>query len=296
MRITLRQLLAFVTVADLGHFSKAAAALATSQPALSQSVRDLEGELGVRLFDRTTRRVELTAAGRDFAQSTRQALTLVEGAMDRMRDLARLRRGSVTIAAPPLLAATLMPRLMARAAEIHPGLALNLDDVTTDLIVEKVRIGAADIGVGTFNTDLDGLRQLPLFRDRLMAVMIAGCSLSSLREVPWSMLGDHPVISLSRESSLRLLTEVGFERAGVAFRPHITVRQIHTALALVAAGQGVAVLPAHATDGTSLSDITARPLVDPPMQREVSIIHPDDRSLAPAASAVVELLVQLARD
>src|SRR3954467_6687588 len=113
MNITLRQLYGFKAVADVGTFTAAAQRLKVAQPALSLSIRELETELGVRLFDRTTRRVELTAAGREFLQSTEKLIADLELSIRNVRDLTDRKRGRLTIAAPPLLAAMIVPPAIA---------------------------------------------------------------------------------------------------------------------------------------------------------------------------------------
>src|SRR6266404_2268448 len=142
MNITLRQLYGFKTVADVGTFTAAAQRLKVAQPALSLNIRDLESELGTRLFDRTTRRVELTAAGREFLLSVDKLILDLEHAVQNARELAERKRGRLAVAAPPLLAT---------------------------MIVDKVRNGEADCGIGTFAEVEDGIRREALFEDALMA-------------------------------------------------------------------------------------------------------------------------------
>jgi len=109
MNITIRQIQSFLNVADLGSFTRAAEKMHTMQPALSQQVRDLESELGIRLFDRTTRRVELTEGGAEFRNIAAKIIEDLEAAARNAHELAERKRGRVIIAAPPLLAAAIVP-------------------------------------------------------------------------------------------------------------------------------------------------------------------------------------------
>ena len=126
MAITLRQIQAFLAVAELGTFTKAAERLHMAQPALSQLVRELEHELGIRLFDRTTRRVELTEGGREFQGASAKIVHDLELAIQNANDLAERRRGRITVAAPPLLAAAILPEAIAEMRERYPGIRIAL--------------------------------------------------------------------------------------------------------------------------------------------------------------------------
>ncbi|WP_379067166.1 LysR family transcriptional regulator [Mesorhizobium sp. UC74_2] len=120
MKITIKQIQQFLAVAELGNFSRASKRLGTAQPALSQAIRDLEDELSVRLFDRTTRRVELTDAGREFQNSTTKVMEELEHAVEGVHMLAERRRGRLRIAAPPLLASVVLPQAIAEFQQSYP--------------------------------------------------------------------------------------------------------------------------------------------------------------------------------
>ena len=235
LRVTVRQIESFLAVAEAGNFSRASRRLNVAQPALSQAVKELEAEIGLRLFDRTTRRVELTDAGREFRGSAAKVLEELEHAVQNVHDLAERRRGRVRIAAPPLLAATVLPRAIADFRQRHPGIAVELVDVVTEQLVESVRTGRADCGIGTFSPGEDGVERVALIRDKLMLF----CHPETFAGKPivrWAELAGVPLVTLTRDSGIRVLVEVGYETAQVAFRPAYEVAHITTALALVEAG------------------------------------------------------------
>lgn len=291
----LRQLRAFQAVVALGNFSRAAEVLHTSQAGISHAIRDLEDLLGTRLFDRTTRRVELTEAGRVFAAGALPGLGEIERAVEAVRDLIDLRMGLVRIAAPPLLASTVVPRLLLELAREHPELRLRVDDVAVEEIAPRVRNGLCDLGMGTFDPDEEGLHIQRILRDRLMLFMPGDHALAAGETVPWASLQGQRIVSLTRESKIRLLTEMGFEEAGVSLRPYLEVHLIQTALALVESGAGVAVLPTYAFAALAGRGLVARPLSTPAIERSVSLITARDRSTAPATLAVSQVLRRLLR-
>lgn len=295
MRPTLRQIECFQAVVELGNFSRAAERMQTTQANLSHTIRDLEGVLGTRLLDRTTRRVDMTEAGRAFAAGALHGLAEIDRAAANVRDLGKLRRGIVRIAAPPLLSATVLPRLVFEAMREYPELEIQIIDVSTDIIIEHVRNGRCDLGVGTFAVDEAGLQSLTALQDRLMVFAASTHGFAACESVDWSALHNEQIITLTRESSLRVLVELGFEQAGLQLQPHLEVHQIHTALSLAETGVGVAVLPAYAFSALRDRLIIARPLTNPAMLREIRMITARDRTPSAATMTVRTMLRQILR-
>ncbi|MBW3096421.1 LysR family transcriptional regulator [Pseudohoeflea coraliihabitans] len=295
MKITLKQIEAFLAVAEFGNFSRAAARLHTTQPALSQSIRDLEAELAVRLFDRTTRRVELTDAGREFRHPAAKALEELEHAVDGVVELAQRRRGRLRIAAPPLLAAVVLPQALAEFSRRHPGISVELADVGTEQIIERVRSGRADCGLGTFSPGEEGLDRLPLVRDSLMLFCSLGSRFDAVSSVSWTDIAAEPLITLTRDSGIRRLVEVGFESAEIAVKPAYEVAQVTTAIALVEAGLGIAVLPTYALAAARHRKVGGKVLTAPTIAREVVLINASGRSISPAVSAFATIVRQYAQ-
>lgn len=295
MKITIKQIQQFLAVAELGSFSRASKRLGTAQPALSQAIRDLEDELSVRLFDRTTRRVELTDAGREFQNSTTKVMEELEHAVEGVHMLAERRRGRLRIAAPPLLASVVLPQAIAEFQQSYPGIAVQLADVGTEQIVEAVRSGKADCGLGTFSPAEDGIERVALVRDSLMLFCDDRSMFANAASARWRDLADQPLITLTRDSGIRLLVEVGFETSEIALKPAFEVSQVTTALALVEAGLGVAVLPAYALAASRHRKVVGKPLVDPNIAREVAMIHATGRSVSPATQAFVGVVRRYAQ-
>ncbi|MBN9528419.1 MAG: LysR family transcriptional regulator [Alphaproteobacteria bacterium] len=295
MNITLRQLQAFIAVAIDGNFTRAAQRLHIAQSAVSVLVRELEAELRVRLFDRTTRRVELTEAGREFRGSAEKLIADLEYAVRNTHDLVERKRGRFTVAAPPLLAAALLPPVVASFARDYPGVRVTLLDAGTDQIVARVKSGEADIGVGTFAADDEGLARVRLARDTLMLFCQSSHALAAVTQPGWSALRDAPLITLTPDSGIRALVDQGYQAAGIEMNIAFEVSQISTALALVEVGLGVSVLPAYAMAWSPSAGIAARPLAEPQISREVAVIMRSFRSLPPSANEFIQRLQQNAR-
>jgi DNA-binding transcriptional LysR family regulator len=291
MRPSLRQIEAFLTVAQAGSFSKAAQRLGSTQPGVSQAIRDLEQGLGLRLFDRTTRRVALTEAGAQFRAGAEAALAMLDRAAEGARDMAALRQGRVRLAAPPFLAATVLPGVLAAFRAAHPGLTADLADMPTAGIVARLRDGGADLGLGTFPATEADLIRRPVMADPMMAFALPGLLPPHAR---WADLAGHPVIAMAATSGLRLPTALGFEAAGLPLAPVQEVQGIGTALSLAAAGFGVAILPGYARAALP-PELVAVALTDPVITREVTLAHAPDRALSPAAARLADALTMALR-
>ncbi len=289
MAVTLRQIQAFLAVAELGSFTKAAERLNMAQPALSQLVRDLEHTLRIRLLDRTTRRVELTEAGREFFGASGKILHDLDLAIRNTNDLVERRRGRITVAAPPLLCAAVLPAALKEMRLQAPGVRIAILDVGTDQIIEAVRTGRADCGLGTFAIAEEGIERIPMARDKLMLFCAPGSPLAE-REVDWSDLREEPLITLTRDSGIRHLVDVAFANLGILMSPAYEVSQITTALALVEAELGVALLPTYAQSATRLRTIVAKPLSNPTVARDIVMIRPSGRSMSPAVATFEAVL------
>jgi len=296
MNVTLRQLQAFVAVADSGNFSRAAERLHVAQSAVSVLVRELERKLNIRLFDRTTRRVELTDAGIEFRATAEKLIADLEHAVQHTHDLVERKRGRIIVAAPPLLATALLPDAIAAFQRQYPGVSVSLIDARTDEIVARVRSGQADIGVGTFAADEDGLSRTRLTKDTLMLFCEASHSMATAAQPRWRDLKGLPLVTLTRDSGIRALVESGYEAATLAVeRPAFEVSQIATVLALVEAGLGVAILPTYALVSCKNRNIVARPLSHPTISREIIAVTRSGRSLPPAGSDFIQLLQRNAK-
>ncbi|MCA0422539.1 MAG: LysR family transcriptional regulator [Proteobacteria bacterium] len=294
MSVSFKQISAFLAVAEFGSFTRAAEHVGMAQPALSQLVRDLEATLGLRLFDRTTRRVELTEGGREFQAAASRILDDLDYATRSLRDLAGRKRGRIAIAVPPLLATVLLPTFVSRFHAQHPHIKVVIMDVAPKLLAESVRTGQADCGIGTFPPGEPGIERTPLARDKLAVYFSANENLP-VDTIRWEELGQHPLITLTPDSGIRRLIEMGFETARIPFDPAFEVTNVATALSLVEVGLGYTVLPTYANAEARYRKLLVRTLVDPTISRDVVLIHASGRSLSPAVQAFIPVLQKYSR-
>ena len=192
MRPNLRQLEAFLAVAEAGSFSRAAEQIGMTQPGISQAIREVETLMDLRLFDRTTRRVELTAAGAAFRTGAQNAIAALDTALAEAQDRNALRQGFLRLAAPPFLAARVLPGVLAAFQERHSGLVLELVDTTTAQILARVGSHQADLGLGTFPKGNSELGRRVVLHDEMMC--FAKPSFDLPRPMRWTDLADLPII------------------------------------------------------------------------------------------------------
>jgi DNA-binding transcriptional LysR family regulator len=285
MNVTLRQIRAFAAVARLGRFSLAAQHLHVTQSALSMLIRQLERELGLRLFDRHTRMVRLTDAGVEFLPVAEKTLADLASAVAQSRDLATLRRGRVSVATSTVLAGTLLPWAMREFTARHPGIRCVVKDCAEEEIRHRVRVGDVDFAIGTALDPDPELAELPLIEDRLVALAGDRHSLEGRRTVTWRELAAHPLIVLASGSPLRTMVDRALADAGVRVEPAYEASFSSTVISMVAAGLGVAALPVNARQVSPKVNVHVRPLVRPTVTRRVCLFLRREVAPTPAAAA-----------
>ena len=286
----LDDLVAFRTLADLGSFRKAAAAVHLSQPAYSRRIDKLERALGVRLVERTTRRVALTAAGREFERKMRVLLDDLDNALLAIRGDPATRGERVTLACVPSVVPTMVTRVLARYRESHPRVQVVLIDAKAHEVREAVSQGDADFGLSFGDMPDANLEFLALFDEPFVLACRADHALAACAAVAWAQLGSYAFIALARTSGNRLVLDRAL--AGSAARPRVVyeVQTGSSALALVDAGLGVAAMPASALAGHA--QLLGVPLRDPEVRRSVGLVRRRASVLSASAAQLYGLFQQ----
>ncbi|MDN3920076.1 LysR family transcriptional regulator [Roseateles violae] len=289
----LNDLLAFRAVAELNNFRKAAEAVHISQPAFSRRIDKLEQALGVRLLDRSTRRVNLTAVGRDFARKVEQLLDDLDNTLLGIRGVAASRMGEVTIACVPSTVYYFLSQVIRRYHEVYPKVRVKVFDASANEVLAAVSRSEADFGLNFMGAQEADIEFLPLQEDRFVAACRRDHPLARKRQVTWSELKDYDFISVARSSGNRLLLDQAL--ANVAERPQSIYEAQHvtTQLGLVEAGLGVAAVPSLAMPAADHPLLVSVPLTDPVVTRSVGLIRRKGRSLSPAAQQLYDFLAEM---
>jgi DNA-binding transcriptional LysR family regulator len=292
MNVSMRQLRAFLAVAGQRHFRRAAEVLHLTQPAVSRLIADLEAELDVRLFDRTTREVVPTEAGRYLEQALGRVLDELDSVLGHARAQSDPLRGRVRIAAVPTLAAGLVPLGIARCHAGHPSLEIILRDQSQAQVLDAVRGGEVDFGLTVEPATHEEFDAETILRDPFRLACPADHPLAGLDSVPWQVLSDEPLVLLDHSSGSRRLIDAALLRHGVNARVAIEVGHPHTAFRMVEAGLGITVTPALSLDALR-PGLVALPL-SPVEFRHVTLLRRRARSLSPPAQTVWEIFRDVA--
>lgn len=291
INITARDLRAFIAVARTLSFSQAAQQVHLSQSALSTLIVRMEESLGARLFDRTTRAVELTAAGTVLASHAEQLLAEWVRTVGAVRDVASVRRGSVAVAALPSLAAGIIPRLFRAFSRQYPEITLKLVDALSEPAFELVRQGQVDFALTAANPAYSDLDYIPLTTDSFVLLAAASHPLGRAKgPVRFADTLPYPHISMSRPTSVRQYVQAAALQNDIQFHPAYEVDHLATIGAMVAQELGVAALPAMAADVINNEGLVCRPLVEPTIRRSIGLVKPRDKRFSPAAEAMVGML------
>ncbi len=290
MSVNLRHLEAFVAVARLCSFTRAARLLNVSQPALTVQIRQLEETLTVRLLDRNTRSVRLTRVGEELAPVFEKLLAEIDAVVASAKALSTRSKGVVRVAALPSISATLLPRVIAGFRRQYPGVSVVVRDTVEQQVVSMVRAEEVDLGIGSPEDAAADLDFTLLFKDHMSLVMSAGSPLLRKKQIGLSDLTGFPLILLSPESSVRHLLDRALDSLGVTASPEYEVTLMSTAAGLVRAGLGVAVLPSAALEMGELTGLRSRPLREPMLTREIGVLRKSGRTLSPAADSFLRSL------
>lgn len=290
MNVNLRQLQAFVAVARLGSFTRAAKRLNLSQPALTVQIRQLEETVGVRLFDRNTRMVKLTPVGRELAPALERVLHEIDAVMVNTKELASHIKGTVTIGALPSLASKLLPNAIAKFQRQYPGIVVRLRDVLAHLNVRMVKEEEIDFGIGTMRMSDPDIRFTPLLIDHLGVIFPAGHPVERQRTVTLKYLTAFPLILMDPDTSVRDLVDHAFESIGEVAVPAFEAIYPSTALALVKAGLGLTIQPSSSMELASSKGLKFRSIRHQGLTREIGVIQNARRSLSPSAEAFIQMI------
>lgn len=274
MRINSRQLHAFLLVAQESNFSRAADRLSVTQSGLSVLIRDLETQVGFRLFDRTTRQVVLTEYGAEFLPVVEQALESIESASRRIARRASEHERWLTIGATQLMSTYLMPAAIADFNARSTGVRARLVDADRASICPMVEAGKLDMAVGIFLQPSTSVHGAPLVNGSFAAVR-AGPAAGRLRDLAWAELANETLILLPDANPIqqlvnRQISNLGQRHADLVFN------HIETQVAMAETGAGVAVVPTLALPAFRRRRLLVQHLVDPVIPLEVSQIWGGD--------------------
>lgn len=286
MNVTLEDIRAFLAVARLESFSQAAERLAVSQSALTRRIQKIEEHLGVRVFNRSTRRVELTAVGKEFMPLADRMVGEFERSLGQINDVIEKRHGLVTIASLMTVAFGLLPLVAKRFQQAHPMVRMRVLDATGRDISDHVRSGEAEFGIDMEGEPDAELAFEPLADERYVIACRPDHPLAGRTPIGSSEIAGHACVTLGSRSAIgRQLRETI-----PALDWQFEVQHLSTVLGYLNAGLGVAAIPSLALRSIDQDSLSCRPLIDPKITRSIGIIRRRGMALSPAALSLRELI------
>lgn len=293
--MNVKQLRAFLAVAQCLSFAQAGERLHLSQPALSLTIKALEEDLGGQLLTRTTRNVSLTPEGEALLPLARQLLADWDNAEELLRQRFTLQMGKVSIAAMPSFAGNLLPIALKAFRGRYPRVNVAVHDVINEQVLEMVDHRRVELGIGFEPESSNSLTFTSLYMDRFVAVVPMDSVLAGMNEVTWDELLRHDFITLQRPSAVRLLLEQDLQtrhgRLSVAFESH----QLSTVGRMVANGLGVSAVPALCIGQMQELGACCIALEGPRIERRIGLITLADHQLSAAAQGLKDVLIDCAQ-
>jgi DNA-binding transcriptional LysR family regulator len=269
---TSKQFRAFLLVAQHRSFSRAAEALYITPSGLSVLIRELETQLGFRLFDRTTRHVGLTRYGSELLGVVRQSLEKVDTTISRIGKSAAETSHTLSIGAPLPVATNILPEAIKEFRSHRPDLRIRVFDVVGGDLTRQVVEGKLDMSLGAFFKPAPGIRRTPLFRFSLMVIRPDNDSSLRRSSTTWSALKGERMIALAPDNLVQQFIDKHQARAGLFVHRHAVFNYLDTMIAMVEAGEGTAIIPSFALPSCRNRKVVLSRLINPVVNLDFSRI------------------------
>jgi LysR family carnitine catabolism transcriptional activator len=286
----------FMRVAQAGSFSEAARAMNTSQPALSRSIRLLEEDLGVRLFDRDTRNMRLTASGAALLPIVERLSTDFDLALLEVENSFSGMQGRVVVGALPSVAANILPDLIVSFAQAHPLVDIIVRDSLSGTLYQHMQERQIDFSITTPPDLKTEFVFEHLFSDPCVLVCRADEEIAGTDSVAWDVFSRRPFIAMAPRSSVRLLTDNAMAKANVLAKPLFECSQLSTLGALITKGLGISAVPLSTVQLLNAVGVAHYRLHDPIVERSIGVAWLGGRTLSPSAAAFKQHVVSHVHD
>jgi DNA-binding transcriptional LysR family regulator len=293
--VDLRQIETFCKVAEMKSFTRAADALFLTQPAVSQHIAALEKELGVQLFERSGRSVQLTHPGELFLNYAERVIHTLDEARRSLAEMGEGVRGRVVVGAGATTTIFNLPRALQALRETHPGIDVIVRTGASREVAELVLANEVDVGLITSPVEQNELTVIPLFEEQIVAVVGANHPFAETGKSTLEEFAHEPLILFVKGSGFRAYLDSILAGAGIAPDVRMALDNVEAIKALVQIGLGVSIIPRTSAE----SEIAAGTLVVvdlldvQPMMRTLSAIHRKDLYISPDIAALLEALREM---
>jgi DNA-binding transcriptional LysR family regulator len=289
-----RQLTAVVAVAEYRSFVAAASFLKLSQPALTRTIKQVEAELGVRLFSRSTRRVTVTDAGKEFTALAERLLNDLEIGVANLR--ADRPRGQIVVTSVVSLANAMLPALLAGYGRRFSGIKVHLREGLHHAVIDEVRSGLADFGIGYVDDAPKSFITENLGIETFHVVLPRDSALARRKTVELGAIAGAALVSFPVESRTRRIVDGAAAAAGISLQYSMTANRLATLHGLVRNGIGLAIVPASERPLPDDPDLVSRPLTGKRLVCQIGIMRLRERELTPAAAEFLNVVRKWLRE
>lgn len=291
MNINFKLIGTFLSVAQNESFRKAAEETNRSLPAVSMQVKQLEEQLGVALFQRTTRKVTLTQEGEQLLISARKALAELEVGLSHIQHAADVQQGHLSFACVPTIASTRLPAILTAFAKKYPGISVHVRELANQDLLEAVRRREVDFAIGPVPDKKGELEFAPIFVDDYCAMLPRGYQDNGRASISLRELSKLPLLKLSSSTAFRDHVDNALKANGLSHESNYEFMQVTTLVAMAEAGLGIALLPRVALPRRTPLKVVR--IIGPALSRTIAIVTIRGHSLSPAAARLVEMCNKL---
>ena len=281
---------AFIAVAEHAGFQRAAEELHISQTAVTRRLQNLESHLGVKLIERTTRSVALTAIGGDFLPQAKRLVGELSNALTEIAESGKARRGDVSIACVPTAGIQFLPRIIQEYSASFPDNRITILDHSSSAVADAVVRREAELGINLAQTHHPDLISTRLLTDQFALICRDDHPLANKKSVAWKQLASYPLIFAGEANANRSVLDQELGSSKIKLQLFYEVQRSSTALGLVAEGVAIAVVPRLAVQKGAYPRLRAVALVDPIISRALVLVTRKAAQLSPAAQALHELI------
>jgi DNA-binding transcriptional LysR family regulator len=285
-----REMQAALAVAHYRSFIAAAMALGMSQPAMTRMIRRVEDELKVTLFDRSTRHVSITDAGKEFIALAQRLLNDLKINVAHLRRMSDQPRGQVVVTSVFSLADAMLPSLVEDYGKQFPGIELHLREGLHGTVRDEVRSGLADFGIGYIEDAAETFATEDLGVERFYVIAPADHILAARKSVTLSSLAAFPFVSFPVDSLTRTVIDQTAAADGFSLRYLATSNRLLTLQGLVRNRVGLAIVPEKERPMTSDTQLVSRPIVSRQLSRRIGVLRLHERALTPAATKFLNVV------
>jgi DNA-binding transcriptional LysR family regulator len=287
--VNLKLLQTFILVAEEMSFKVASEKAFRSPSAISAQIKQLEKQLGVKLFHRTTRSVDLTEEGKHLLLCAQKALSEVEAGLRAIRETADILRGKVSLASSPTVAGSRLARVLSVFDKDYPGIAIFVRELTSEAFFDSIRNRKVDFGIGPV-IDTSEFRFEPLIDDPLYALVPKRFISTARTTIPLATLTNMPLLVLNTATALRRMIESALSERNLTFDTRYEFTQAQTLISMASAGLGTAILPKIVLPIIPDPNVHVLRITDPSLVRQIAVITNPGQSLSPASERLVQLV------